>query len=36
MQIIGKKFRDEDVLAVAKTFEDIAPWGYDIPYGRKV
>ena len=36
MQIIGKKFLDEDVLAVAKTFEDIAPWGYDIPYGRKV
>ncbi|MBP5417485.1 MAG: amidase [Clostridiales bacterium] len=36
MQIIGKKFRDEDVLAVAKTFEDIEPWGYDIPYGRKV
>ena len=36
MQIIGKKFRDEDVLAVAKTFEDIAPWGYDIPFGRKV
>lgn len=36
MQIIGKKFRDEDVLAVAKTFEDIAPWGYEIPYGRKV
>ncbi len=36
MQIIGKKFRDEDVLAVAKTFEDIAPWVYDIPFGRKV
>ncbi|MCR5057606.1 MAG: amidase [Clostridiales bacterium] len=36
MQIIGKKFRDEDVLAVAKAFEDIAPWGYDIPYGREV
>ncbi len=36
MQIIGKKFRDEDVLAVAKTFEDIAPWGYEIPFGRKV
>lgn len=36
MQIIGKKFRDEDVFAVAKTFEDIAPWSYEIPYGRKV
>ena len=36
MQIIGKKFRDEDVLAVAKTFEDIAPWGYDIPLSREI
>ncbi len=36
MQIIGKKFRDEDVFAVAKTFEDIAPWSYEIPYSRKV
>ena len=36
LQIVGKKFRDEDVFAVAKTFEDIAPWNYEIPYGRKV
>ncbi len=26
MQIIGKKFRDEDVLAVSKAFENIRPW----------
>ena len=31
MQIIGKKFRDEDVLAAAYTFEQIMPWSYDIP-----
>ena len=38
MQIIGKKFRDSDVFAVAKTFEDIQPWRqlYKIPYGRKI
>ncbi len=26
MQIIGRKFRDEDVLAVSKTFERLRPW----------
>ena len=26
MQIIGKKFRDEDVFAAAHTFEQISPW----------
>ncbi len=26
MQIIGRKYRDEDVLAAARTFEQIAPW----------
>ena len=36
MQIIGKKFRDEDVLAAAYTFEQIMPWSYDIPWGRKL
>ncbi len=36
MQIIGKKFRDEDVFAVAHAFEEISPWGYEIPYGRKI
>ncbi len=38
MQIVGRKFRDEDVLTVAKTFEDIQPWRdlYEIPFGRKV
>ena len=36
MQIIGKKFRDEDVFAAAHAFEEISPWGYEIPYGRKI
>ncbi len=36
MQIIGKKFRDEDVFAVSRAFEEIAPWSYEVPYGRKV
>jgi len=36
MQIVGKKFRDEDVLAAARTFEEICPWNYDIPYSREV
>ena len=26
MQLIGHKFRDEDVFAAAYTFEQIAPW----------
>ena len=34
LQIIGKKFRDEDVLAAAFAYEQIAPWNYDIPYSR--
>lgn len=34
MQIVGKKFRDEDVLAVARAFEEICPWSYEIPWGR--
>ena len=34
MQIIGKKFRDEDVLAVAHKFETIQPWSYDAAYNR--
>ena len=36
MQIIGRKFRDSDVLAAAKTFEEIQPWRglYDIPLSR--
>ena len=32
MQIIGKKFRDEDVFAAAHAYEQIAPW--DSYYGR--
>lgn len=34
MQIIGKQYRDEDVLAVAHKFEAIQPWSYDIPFSR--
>ena len=36
MQIIGKKFRDGDVLAAAKAFEEIQPWRehYSIPLSR--
>ena len=26
MQIIGRQYRDEDVIALSKTFEDIQPW----------
>ncbi len=26
MQIVGKKFKDEDIFAAAKTFEDLRPW----------
>lgn len=36
MQIIGKKFRDEDVFRVAKMLENVQPWNYDIPKSRKV
>ncbi|MBP5152294.1 MAG: hypothetical protein ILP13_05205, partial [Lachnospiraceae bacterium] len=36
MQIVGRKFKDEDVLAAAKTYEEIHPWNYDIPLARKV
>ena len=36
MQIIGKKFRDEDVYAVAYAFEQIAPWSYEKAYNRKI
>lgn len=34
MQIIGRKFRDEDVFAAAHTFEQIAPWSYDNALNR--
>ncbi len=29
LQIIGRKFRDEDVLAASYTYERINPWGYE-------
>ena len=36
MQLIGKKFRDADLLAAARTFEEIQPWrgDYEIPLAR--
>ncbi|MBP5179914.1 MAG: amidase [Clostridiales bacterium] len=34
MQIIGKKYRDEDVFAASHTFEQISPWNYEIPFNR--
>ncbi|MDO4805396.1 MAG: amidase [Lachnospiraceae bacterium] len=34
LQIIGRKFRDGDVLAAARAYEEINPWSYDIPLGR--
>ncbi len=36
MQIVGRKFMDEDVLAAAYTYEQISPWSYEIPFGRKI
>lgn len=36
LQIIGKKFRDEDVFAAAYTYEQLRPWDYEIPYSREV
>ena len=36
MQIIGRKFRDEDVLAASYAYEQIRPWNYDIPLGRRI
>ena len=36
MQIIGRKFMDEDVLAAAYTYEQVNPWSYDIPFSRKI
>ena len=36
MQIIGKRFRDEDVLAASYSFEQIMPWSYEVPWGREI
>jgi amidase/aspartyl-tRNA(Asn)/glutamyl-tRNA(Gln) amidotransferase subunit A len=36
MQIVGKKFRDEDVLAMSHVFEQIRPWNYEVPLNREV
>ena len=36
LQIVGKRFRDEDVFAVADKIEKIMPWSYDIPFNRRI
>ena len=36
MQIVGRKYMDEDVLAAAYTYEQISPWSYEIPLSRKI
>ena len=38
LQLIGRKFRDSDVLSASKTFEDLHPWRdlYRIPFGRQL
>ena len=36
LQIIGRKFMDEDVLAASYAYEQIHPWSYDIPLARKI
>ncbi|MDO5133353.1 MAG: amidase [Eubacteriales bacterium] len=36
LQIIGRKYMDEDVLAAARTFEEISPWTYEIPLNREI
>lgn len=34
LQVIGQRYRDEDVFKVAYALEHINPWKYDIPFGR--
>ena len=38
LQIIGRRFRDGDVLAAARAFEELSPWRglYDIPFSRSL
>ena len=36
MQIIGRKFKDEDVLALSYAFEQLNPWNYEVPLSRKI
>ena len=36
LQIIGRKFRDEDVFAAAHTYEQIHAWFYDVPLNRRI
>ena len=38
LQLIGRRFRDGDVFAAARTFEEIQPWGriYERSFGRNI
>lgn len=36
MQILGRQYHDEDVLAVAHTFEQIQPWNYERSLNRNL
>ena len=36
MQIISKKFCDEDIFKIAFFLEKINPWNYDIPFNREI
>jgi len=36
MQVIGRKYHDEDVLSLSYTIEQIKPWSYNIPNDRKL
>lgn len=36
MQIIGRQYHDEDVLAFSHAIERIQPWNYDIPFNRDI
>lgn len=36
MQVIGKRYRDPDVIRFSYMIEKLMPWGYEIPYRRFV
>lgn len=35
LQVIGKRYFDEDVFVVAREIESASPWSYSIPFNRK-
>lgn len=36
IQVIGRRYFDQDVFAMSYFLEEINPWNYDIPFGRKI